>query len=951
MMSTSGSKRMMVIATLLGLVVAVLLAVVPAFRASSDTTVTWPADSDTNWQTTGTNMDGTSSTVEYQVKDGVLFMKPTTGDAGTFDDTNSTLGGNVTVFAIIFQMHPEITTIAMKGTLKFPGTAVSMDGSLSNTQWPYFSNLTDVSGLSHLDTSNVTSMSKLFYGDAGLTSLKGLETWDVSAVTSLSSAFGNCPKLSDISALSGWKTPKVTTLHGTFASDTVLSDISALSGWDTAAVTDMSSLFFSDARLSGLSPLATWNTGRVTTLEGAFRGCSSITNLDGLQEWSVSNVRTLKYAFYGDGSLADISALKKWTTTSLTDLSYTFGNHRSLTGLSGLEEWDTSHVTTLQHTFYTQYSSLPSSTYHNVLADISELGKWDVRQVTTMDGTFYDDDQLDDSDFAVLAKWKTPALTKLTATFFGCAGINNISYLKDWDVSHVTTVSDLFNSCTGLSDITALANWDTGKVTSVSSLFSGDTSLHDLSSLQMRDLTAVTSVGGMLFRVDWYRLGVPAADKGGYRPFYTTSGRTTSYIDYCTGATVEKYSTIFQGGTYSYDAASNTGSYDDSTATYDKNTAAGWYSAMQANPSNYTARVYLRPATLKIKKTVKGEPNSAQTFSVTVTLANKHAGKETYGTVDFTNGVAMVNVTAGRPTTLTELPPTAYTVTEPADKIPAGYRFKSISPADASDSTQATGTLKPHNNVINPMTVAPTITITNIHPTGVNLALAATTRLLLGESSTATPIEANVYQFTLCEVRTSGSATTCGPVSTSGNQASTQADPVAAISFGSIPYTAAGTHTYRLSQMSGTDSMTDYDKTVYTLKVAVTDPNDDGKLSATITGGKQDGDSTSSDTWNPDVTTTQGTDTTDITVDGALFTNRRQLVTTMPATGGRSMLPLVLSMLAGVALAILLAFVGTRNTSGLLYRDRRPDGRAMGEASFCREEEGPRHSATDFRRR
>lgn len=922
-MSTTSSKRMMTLATIIGIVVAVLFAVFPAFRASSDTTVTWPADSDPNWQVTGTNMDGTNSTVEYQVKDGVLFMKPTSGDVGTFDNTNSLLNGNVSAFAMIAISNSGITTIAMKGTLKFPGTAVNMDKSFSNTEWNCFQDLTDVSGLSHLDTSNVTSMSQLFYGDAALTSLKGLETWDVSHVTLLSGAFGNCKKLSDISALSGWKTSKVATLHGTFASDTTLADISALSGWDTAAVTDMSSLFFSDGRLSSLSPLATWNTGSVITLEGAFRGCSSITNLDGLQEWSVSNVRTLKYAFYGDGSLADISALKNWKTTSLTDLSYTFGNHRSLMSLSGLENWDTSHVTTLQHTFYTPYSSLPSSTYHNVLADISELGKWDVRQVSDMDGTFYDDDQLDDSDFAVLAKWKTPALTQLTATFFGCTGIENISYLKDWDVSHITQMSDLFNGCTSLSDITALANWNTGKVTSVLSLFSGDTSLHDLSSLQMWDLSAVTGVGGMLFRVDWYRLGVPAADKGRYRPFYTTSGRTSSNIDHCTENTTEKYANIFQGGTYSYDAANNTGSYDDSTTTYDKNTAAGWYSAMQANPSNYTARVYLRPATLKIKKTVKGEPKSTQTFSVKVTLANRHTGTETYGnstygTVDFTNGVATVQVTAGQAKKLTELPPTAYTVTEPADKIPAGYKFKSISPADAQDSTQATGTLKPHNNVINPIDAAPTITITNIHPTNINLTLTATTRLLLGESSTATPIDANAYQFTLCEVKTSGSATTCEPVSTPGNDASKQPDDLAAINFGSIPYTKAGTHTYRLSQVTGSDSMIDYDKTVYTLKVAVTDPNDDGKLSAAVTGEKQETDPTSSDTsWNPDVTTSSDTDTTNITVSGALFTNRRKLITSMPATGGRNILLLAVTVLSVLALVSILILAAMRRARGI----------------------------------
>lgn len=117
------------------------------------------------------------------------------------------------------------------------------------------------------------------------------------------------------------------------------------------------------------------------------------------------------------------------------------------------------------------------------------------------------------------------------------------------------------------------------------------------------------------------------------------------------------------------------------------------YSTLASGDTGYSEGiVYMRPANLDITKKVSNAPSSgtAATFSITLTLATKVTGTVTYGGVEFVNGShTWTGVTNGWTVGLKELPPTAYTITEPESDMPAHYTLKGVTTSD-------NGTLHPH---------------------------------------------------------------------------------------------------------------------------------------------------------------------------------------------------------------------------------------------------------------
>jgi len=77
-----------------------------------------------------------------------------------------------------------------------------------------FSKLTSIEGLEYFDTSQVTSMSNMFYGCSGLTSLD-LSNFDTSQVTTMNSIFHGCRSLTTTITISN---PNITSYGSMFSS-------------------------------------------------------------------------------------------------------------------------------------------------------------------------------------------------------------------------------------------------------------------------------------------------------------------------------------------------------------------------------------------------------------------------------------------------------------------------------------------------------------------------------------------------------------------------------------------------------------------------------------------------------------------------------------------------------------------------------------------------------------
>lgn len=90
-----------------------------------------------------------------------------------------------------------------------------------------------------------------------------------------------CTSLTNISGLSNWDVSQITNMEGMFLENYLITDISALQNWDVSNVRNMSIMFNSCSSKLDYSPLFNWNVGSNVNTEGMF----SDVPLDELPLW------------------------------------------------------------------------------------------------------------------------------------------------------------------------------------------------------------------------------------------------------------------------------------------------------------------------------------------------------------------------------------------------------------------------------------------------------------------------------------------------------------------------------------------------------------------------------------------------------------------------------------------------------------------------------------------
>ena len=174
-------------------------------------------------------------------------------------------------------------------------------------------NLVSITGLSYLNTSEVTNMVWMFSGCYSLTSLD-LSSFNTAKVTSMNGMFQDCDSLMSL-------------------------DLSSL---NTSKVTGMEYMFSSCRSLTSVD-LSSFNTSQVTNMEYMFRDCHSLTSLD-LSSFNTSQVTKMSGMFSECVSLRAIYVGSGWTTASLIDPdNYMFNGCTSLVGGQGTT-YDAKHI-------------------------------------------------------------------------------------------------------------------------------------------------------------------------------------------------------------------------------------------------------------------------------------------------------------------------------------------------------------------------------------------------------------------------------------------------------------------------------------------------------------------------------------------------------------------------------------------------------------------------------
>lgn len=345
--------------------------------------------------TSWTTKTGTS--VEWKIDaDGTLHVEPLNGSVGTIGDAVDYTppwlkNGN----------DVKIKKVVTQGTIKLMGSQQSLFSGCSN--------LTDISGLSHWDTSELTSMQSIFSGCTSLSDLSPIRSWNTSKVQNMYWAFQKCG-LTNANSLANWDTHTVTDMTNAFA-NSKLSDISGLGKWDTSAVMNMESLF-AGTSITDLTPLSNWNTANVTNMEGMFSSCASLADLTPLKRWDTSKVTSIHMMFYSCPKITNVDALSNWDTSKVTDMSYMFEMYKvdsQLTNISGLQNWNTASVTNMSEMFYNCTK----------LTDTSAMAHWDVSKVTSFQFMFWGSSNLKMNKIGVPAGSKGgAAFVTANASFF-----------------------------------------------------------------------------------------------------------------------------------------------------------------------------------------------------------------------------------------------------------------------------------------------------------------------------------------------------------------------------------------------------------------------------------------------------------------------------------------------------------------------------------------------------
>ena len=208
----------------------------------------------------------------------------------------------------------------------------------------YMQQLTSITGLCYLNTSEVTNMKNMFSGCYALTSLD-LSNFNTANVTDMQYMFYSCNALTSLD-LSSFNTANVTNMHFMFVHCTGLTSLD-LSSFNTANVTMMQHMFWNCSGLTSLD-LSSFNTSKVMNMYGMFWGCSALTSLD-LSHFNTAKVTDMHYLFYDCSALTNLD-VSHFNTANVTDTHYMFNGCSSLTSLD-LSSFNTANVTKMEYMF------------------------------------------------------------------------------------------------------------------------------------------------------------------------------------------------------------------------------------------------------------------------------------------------------------------------------------------------------------------------------------------------------------------------------------------------------------------------------------------------------------------------------------------------------------------------------------------------------------------------
>ena len=304
-----------------------------------------------------------------------------------------------------------------------------------------------------------------FYDMTNLQSITGLSYLNTSEVTNMGHMFNSCYRLTSLD-LSGFNTSRVTTMNCMIFDCRNLQTIYVGTGWSTTAVTNSDNMFSYSTSLVG---------GQGTT-------------------YSSSNPKDKTYAHI-DGGTSNPGYFTEWKeayacyTPSNTTLTFYYDNQRSSrTGTTyDLNEgrydtgWDTdgTNASVTKVVFDPSFAGArPTTTcdwFFNMqnLQSITGMEYLNTSEVIYMNWMFYNCNKLTSLD---VSHFNTSKVIYMNQMFNNCTGLTSLD-LSSFNTSNVTNMNKMFEGSTLLRTIYVGSDWSTAAVTNSVNMFNNCTSL------------------------------------------------------------------------------------------------------------------------------------------------------------------------------------------------------------------------------------------------------------------------------------------------------------------------------------------------------------------------------------------------------------------------------------------------------------------------------------------
>ena len=231
---------------------------------------------------------GNGTTYNYSNRDATYAHPDATDNPGYFTAkaAYAALDGTTLTFYYDAQRSTRGTTYDLNRGANYPGWYT--DGK--------YANVTNVVFDSSFRDAHPTSIYCWFYKMSKLTSITGMkENLNTSEVTTMSAMFYNCSSLESLD-VSGFNTENVTDMRYMFYNCSSLTSLD-VSGFDTRNVTDMYGMF---AACNGLTAIdvSGFNTAKVTYMDYMFSGNSKLTTIICDDNWYRSGISSADMFLY-----------------------------------------------------------------------------------------------------------------------------------------------------------------------------------------------------------------------------------------------------------------------------------------------------------------------------------------------------------------------------------------------------------------------------------------------------------------------------------------------------------------------------------------------------------------------------------------------------------------------------------------------------------------------------